>query len=42
VERQWRVYSNRAAMAGRAASPHIAPQELESSPEPVKKGGEEE
>jgi pyruvate-ferredoxin/flavodoxin oxidoreductase len=42
VERQWRIYSNRAAMAGRAASPHIAPEEPESSPEPVKKGGEEE
>ena len=42
VERQWRVYSNRAAMAGRAASPHIAPDEPESSPDPVKKGGEEE
>lgn len=42
VERQWRVYANRAAMAGRADSPNIAPQEPESSPEPVKKGGEEE
>jgi pyruvate-ferredoxin/flavodoxin oxidoreductase len=42
VERQWRVYSNRAAMPGRAASPNIAPVEPESSPEPVKKGGEEE
>jgi pyruvate-ferredoxin/flavodoxin oxidoreductase len=42
VERQWRVYSNRAAMAGRSESPHIAPQEPESTPEPVKKGGEEE
>ena len=42
VERQWRVYSNRAAMAGRSESPHIAPGEPESAPEPVKKGGEEE
>ena len=42
VERQWRVYSNRAAMAGRSESPHIAPGEQESAPEPVKKGGEEE
>ncbi|HEV2102916.1 MAG TPA: pyruvate:ferredoxin (flavodoxin) oxidoreductase [Candidatus Acidoferrum sp.] len=42
VERQWRVYSNRAAMAGRSESPHIAPVELEAAPEPVKKGGEEE
>jgi pyruvate-ferredoxin/flavodoxin oxidoreductase len=42
VERQWRVYANRAAMAGRSESPHIAPEEPESAPEPVKKGGEEE
>jgi pyruvate-ferredoxin/flavodoxin oxidoreductase len=27
VERQWRVYSGRAAMAGRGETPHIAPQE---------------
>jgi pyruvate-ferredoxin/flavodoxin oxidoreductase len=42
VERQWRVYTNRAAMAGRADSPHIAPPEKETSAEPVKKTGEEE
>jgi pyruvate-ferredoxin/flavodoxin oxidoreductase len=42
VEREWRVYSNRAAMAGRSETPHIAPQEPESAPQPVKKGGEEE
>jgi pyruvate-ferredoxin/flavodoxin oxidoreductase len=42
VERQWRVYANRAAMAGRSESPHIAPVEPETAPEPVKKGGEEE
>lgn len=42
VEREWRVYSNRAAMAGRSESPHIAPESPESEPEPVKKGGEEE
>jgi pyruvate-ferredoxin/flavodoxin oxidoreductase len=42
VERQWRVYSNRAAMAGRGETPHIAPVERESAPQPVKKGGEEE
>jgi pyruvate-ferredoxin/flavodoxin oxidoreductase len=42
VERQWRVYSNRAAMAGRSESPGIAPVEPESAPQPVKKGGEEE
>ncbi len=44
VERQWRVYSNRAAMAGRADSPHIAPV---APPEPddattLKKGGDDE
>ena len=45
VERQWRVYSNRAAMAGRAETPHIAPV---APPEPdevittVKKEGEDE
>jgi pyruvate-ferredoxin/flavodoxin oxidoreductase len=27
VERQWRVYSARAAMAGRSDTPHIAPEE---------------
>jgi pyruvate-ferredoxin/flavodoxin oxidoreductase len=27
VERQWRVYSARAAMAGRGETPHIAPEE---------------
>ena len=42
VERQWRVYASRAAMAGRSESPHIAPVEPESAPEPLKKGGEEE
>jgi pyruvate-ferredoxin/flavodoxin oxidoreductase len=42
VERQWRVYSNRAAMPGRSETPHIAPVEPESAPQPVKKGGEEE
>ncbi len=42
VERQWRVYSNRAAMAGRSESPHIAPEAPDPGPETVKKGGEEE
>jgi pyruvate-ferredoxin/flavodoxin oxidoreductase len=37
VERQWRVYMNRAAMAGRAETPHIAPPEKETSAETVKK-----
>ena len=43
VERQWRVYSNRAAMAGRAATPDIAPHAPEEdAAETVKKGGDEE
>ena len=41
VERQWRVYANRAAMGGRSESPHIAPVEPEGTAEPVKKGEEE-
>jgi pyruvate-ferredoxin/flavodoxin oxidoreductase len=41
VERQWRVYSNRAAMGGRGDSPRIAPVEPESTPETVTKGEEE-
>jgi pyruvate-ferredoxin/flavodoxin oxidoreductase len=31
VERQWRVYSNRASMPGRVDSPNIAPHEPEES-----------
>ena len=43
VERQWRVYSNRAAMPGRSETPNIAPHESEESAvETVKKGGDEE
>ncbi len=42
VERQWCVYSNRAAMPGRGESPPIAPVEPETAPESVNKGGEEE
>jgi pyruvate-ferredoxin/flavodoxin oxidoreductase len=43
VERQWRVYSNRAAMPGRGETPNIAPQEPEETAvETVKKGGDEE
>jgi pyruvate-ferredoxin/flavodoxin oxidoreductase len=42
VERQWRVYSARAAMAGRGETPHIAPAEKpEAKPEPVLAGGAE-
>jgi pyruvate-ferredoxin/flavodoxin oxidoreductase len=41
VERQWRVYSSRAAMPGRAETPHIAPHEPEQAPvETVKEGGQ--
>ena len=43
VERQWRVYSNRAAMPGRGETPNIAPHEPEEiAVETVKKGGDEE
>jgi pyruvate-ferredoxin/flavodoxin oxidoreductase len=43
VERQWRVYSNRAAMPGRGETPSIAPHEPEeTADETVKKGGDEE
>ncbi len=31
VERQWRVYSARAAMPGRSETPHIAPPEKEEA-----------
>jgi pyruvate-ferredoxin/flavodoxin oxidoreductase len=45
VERQWRVYSARAAMPGRGETPHIAPQEQNGSADeklqPVTAGGEE-
>jgi pyruvate-ferredoxin/flavodoxin oxidoreductase len=42
VERQWRVYSARAAMPGRGDTPNIAPQEkLAEKLEPVTAGGEE-
>ncbi|UWZ83601.1 pyruvate:ferredoxin (flavodoxin) oxidoreductase [Occallatibacter riparius] len=42
VERQWRVYSARAAMPGRGETPHIAPVEKPSEkPEPVAAGGTE-
>ena len=32
VERQWRVYSARAAMSGRSESPNIAPPEKPMAP----------
>jgi len=42
VERQWRVYSARAAMPGRGETPHIAPEEKPAEKlEPVAAGGEE-
>jgi pyruvate-ferredoxin/flavodoxin oxidoreductase len=39
VERVWRVYSGRAAMPGREASPHIAPPEPEGKIAPLGAGG---
>ncbi|HVJ09798.1 MAG TPA: pyruvate:ferredoxin (flavodoxin) oxidoreductase [Acidisarcina sp.] len=41
VERQWRVYSGRASMAGRSATPGIAPPEKPSEVAAVAKEGEE-
>jgi len=42
VERQWRVYSARAAMPGRGETPHIAPEEkAEEKPVAVVDGGAE-
>jgi pyruvate-ferredoxin/flavodoxin oxidoreductase len=42
VERQWRVYSNRASMPGRAQTPGIAPKESgDHDQQTVKVGGEE-
>jgi pyruvate-ferredoxin/flavodoxin oxidoreductase len=38
VERSWRVYSGRAAMPGRAESPHIAPPEPEGKIAPLGSG----
>jgi pyruvate-ferredoxin/flavodoxin oxidoreductase len=42
VERQWRVYSNRAAMTGRVETPHIAPAEQETAAAVVNREGEDE
>jgi pyruvate-ferredoxin/flavodoxin oxidoreductase len=42
VERQWRVYSGRASMAGRGETPHIAPEEKpEEKPVGTTAGGAE-
>jgi pyruvate-ferredoxin/flavodoxin oxidoreductase len=42
VERQWRVYSSRAAMPGRGETPDIAPKENpEKAVAVAEKGGEE-
>ena len=41
VERQWRVYSSRAAMPGRGETPHIAPPEGEEEVVAIGKGREE-
>jgi pyruvate-ferredoxin/flavodoxin oxidoreductase len=40
VEREWRVYSGRAAMAGRSATPNIAPPEPEGKIAPLGSGRE--
>ncbi|MEZ5889895.1 MAG: pyruvate:ferredoxin (flavodoxin) oxidoreductase [Xanthobacteraceae bacterium] len=42
VERQWRVYSNRAAMLGRSATPDIAPHDTEEGSDQTNAGGDEE
>ena len=42
VERQWRVYSNRAAMLGRAATPEIAPRDVEDAADQTNAGGDDE
>jgi pyruvate-ferredoxin/flavodoxin oxidoreductase len=39
VERQWRVYSSRAAMPGRGETPNIAPPEPVAQPDAVAAGG---
>jgi len=41
VERQWRVYANRAGMPGRAETPGIAPRETEPSKQEAPEAGEE-
>ncbi len=42
VERQWRVYSNRASMAGRSETPDISPRDEEApATQPVRVGDEE-
>ena len=42
VERQWRVYSARAAMPGRSETPHIAPPEKENETVVLAKGREDQ
>jgi pyruvate-ferredoxin/flavodoxin oxidoreductase len=42
VERQWRVYQNRASMPGAGAPPPEAPAEQASAPDPPVKKGEDE
>ena len=41
VERQWRVYANRAGMPGRAETPGFAPREMEPSKQEAPEAGEE-
>ena len=42
VERQWRVYSNRAAMLGRSATPDISPRDAEDNAAQTNSGGDDE
>jgi pyruvate-ferredoxin/flavodoxin oxidoreductase len=42
VERNWRVYSARAAMPGRGETPHIAPPEKQDTPVAIGKGREDQ
>jgi pyruvate-ferredoxin/flavodoxin oxidoreductase len=41
VDRQWRVYSNRAAMAGSGEKPAVAPPEKQTADASASKGGEQ-
>jgi len=41
VDRQWRVYSARAAMPGRGETPHVAPLEREKEVVAIGKGRED-
>jgi len=42
VDRQWRIYSNRAAMAGTAERPVTTQSEIRTAPSPICGKGAEE